>query len=133
MFVYLFRQIKNTTIRDRVKLTPGILFLRAILAGFLILIIIATARSVGARWAGLFSAFPSTLFPLILIVHLTYDKTHVHTIIKNFPMGLGSLITYSLCVSIVYPASGIYIGTVISLAAASVYLLLYRLVAVRIR
>jgi hypothetical protein len=68
-----------------------------------------------------------------LIVHLTYDKTHVHTIIKNFPMGLGSLITYALCVSIVYPLWGIYIGTAISLAAASVYLLAYRLVAVRIR
>ena len=131
VFVYLFRAIKNVTIRKRVKLTPRILFLRAFLAGFLILIIIATAKSVGSRWAGLFSAFPSTLFPLILIVHLTYDKAHVHTIIKNFPLGLGSLISYSLCVSIVYPASGVYIGTVISLAAASVYLLLYRLVAVR--
>jgi len=133
VFVYLFRRIHNATIQKRVKLTPGILFLRAFLAGFIILIIIGTAKSVGPRWAGLFSAFPSTLFPLILIVHLTYDKAHVHTIIKNFPLGLGSLITYSLCVSIVYPASGVYIGTVISLAAASVYLLVYRLVAVRIR
>jgi len=133
VFVYLFRRIQNATIRDRIKLTPGILFLRAFLAGFMILIIIGTAKFVGFRWAGLFSAFPSTLFPLILIVHLTYDKAHVHTIIKNFPLGLGSLITYSLCVSIVYPASGIYIGTAISLTAASVYLLVYRLVAVRIR
>jgi hypothetical protein len=104
-----------------------------LLAGFIILIIIATARFVGSRWAGLFSAFPSTLFPLILIVHLTYDKVHVHTIIKNFPQGLGSLITYLLCVSIVYPASGIYIGTLISLAAATIYLLVYRLVAVKNR
>ena len=133
LFVYLFRQIKNATIRDRVKLTPRILSLRAFLAGFLILIIIGTAKFVGSRWAGLVSAFPSTLFPLILIVHLTYDKAHVHTIIKNFPLGMGSLITYSLCVSIVYPTSGIYVGTVISLAAASVYLLVYRLVAVRVR
>ena len=132
-FIYLFRQIKNATIQQRVKLTAKILFLRAFLAGFIILIIIATAKWVGFRWAGLFSAFPSTLFPLILIVHLSYDKTHVHTIIKNFPQGLGSLITYLLCVSIVYPASGIYIGTVISLAAASVYLLVYRLVAVKTR
>jgi len=104
-----------------------------LLAGFIILAIIATAKLVGSRWAGLLSAFPSTLFPLILIVHLSYDKTHVHTIIKNFPQGLGSLITYTLCVSIVYPASGIYIGTLISLAAASVYLFVYRLVAVKTR
>jgi len=131
VFVYLFRTIKNATIRERVKLTPGILFLRAFLAGFIILAIIATAKLVGSRWAGLLSAFPSTLFPLILIVHLTYDKAHVHTIIRNFPQGLGSLITYLLCVSIVYPVNGIYIGTVISLAAASIYLLVYRLVAVK--
>ena len=131
VFIYLFRQIKNATIRERVKLTPRILFLRAFLAGFIILIIIATAKFVGPRWAGLFSAFPSTLFPLILIVHLTYDKVHVHTIIKNFPQGLGSLITYLLCVSIVYPVSGIYIGTLISLAVATIYLLVYRLVAVK--
>ena len=131
MFVYLFRSIKNATIRERVKLTPGILFLRAFLAGFIILAIIATAKLVGSRWAGLLSAFPSTLFPLILIVNLTYDKAHVHTVIKNFPQGLGSLITYLLCVSIVYPVNGIYIGTVISLAAASIYLLVYRLVAVK--
>ena len=133
IFVYLFRQIKNATIQDRVKLTLRILSLRAFLAGFLILIIIGTAKFVGSRWAGLFSAFPSTLFPLILIVHLTYDKAHVHTIIKNFPLGMGSLITYSLCVSIVYPTSGIYVGTAISLAAASIYLLVFRLVAVRVR
>ncbi len=133
VFVYLFRQIINATIRERVKLTPRILFLRAFLAGFIILIIVGTAGSVGPRWAGLFSAYPSTLFPLILIVHLSYDKAHVHTIIKNFPRGLGSLITYSLCVSVFFPVSGVYLGTVISLAAASVYLLVYRLVAVRIR
>ena len=132
VFVYLFRRIKNATIRERVKLTPKILFLRAFLAGFIILIIVGTAGSVGPRWAGLFSAYPSTLFPLILIVHLSYDKAHVHTIIKNFPRGLGSLITYSLCVAVFFPASGVYLGTVISLAAASVYLLVYRLVAVRI-
>jgi hypothetical protein len=133
VFVYLFRQIQNATIQVRVKLTPGILFLRAFLAGFMILLIIGTAKIVGSHWAGLLSAFPSTLYPLILIVHLTYDKRHVHTIIKNFPMGLGSLITYALCVSIVYPAWGVYSGTALSLAAASVYLLAYRLVAVRFR
>ena len=54
-----------------------------LLAGFIILAIITTAKLVGSRWAGLLSAFPSTLFPLILIVHLSYDKTHVHTIIKK--------------------------------------------------
>ncbi len=74
------------------------------------------------EWAGLFSAFPITLFPLILIVHISYDKEHVHTIIKNFPVGLGALIIYSLSVYKVYPIWGIYIGTVVSFIMATVYL-----------
>ncbi len=129
LFVFLFREIKNVTIRNKIKLTPKVLFFRAFLAAFIILIITGTAKFVGVRWAGLFSAFPITLLPLILIVHLTYDKEHVHTIIKNFPLGLGSLIIYSLSVSIVYPITGIYVGTLISLAAATIYLLVFRLVA----
>lgn len=132
LFVYLFREIKNTTIRNKIKLTPGILFFRAFLAAFIILIITGTAKFVGTRWAGLFAAFPVTLFPLILIVHLGYDKAHVHTIIKNFPLGLGSLIVYSLSVSVVYPISGVYVGTLISLAAATLYLLVFRLIAGRV-
>jgi len=128
LFVYLFREIKNVTILNKIKLTPKILFFRAFLAGFIILLITGTAKFVGARWAGLFSAFPITLLPLILIVHLTYDKEHVHTITKNFPLGLGSLIIYSLSVSIVYPINGIYVGTLISLGAATAYLFVFRAV-----
>ena len=125
-FVYLFKEVKNATIQNRIKLTPKILFFRAFLAAFTIVLITGAAKFVGARWAGLFSAFPITLLPLILIVHLTYDKEHVHTIIKNFPLGLGSLIIYSLAVSIVYPGAGIYVGTLISFAAATAYLLVFR-------
>ena len=126
LFVYLFKEVKNVTIQNRIQLTPKILFFRAFLAAFILLIITGTAKFVGPRWAGLFSAFPITLLPLILIVHLTYDKEHVHTIIKNFPLGLGSLIIYSLCVSIVYPIHGIYVGTLISFAAATAYLFVFR-------
>ena len=129
MDVYLFREIKNVTIQNKIKLTPKVLFLRAFGAAIIILIITGTAKCVGVRWAGLFSAFPITLLPLILIVHLIYDKEHVHTIIKNFPPGLGALIMYSLSVSVVYPISGIFVGTLISLAAATIYLLVFRLVA----
>lgn len=130
-FVFLFRRIKNVAIQERIRLTPGVIFLRAFLAALIIVAITAAAKTVGPAWAGLFAAFPITLFPLILIVHLTYEKEHVHTIIKNFPRGLGSLIIYSLTVASVYPLSGIYVGTLISLAAATAYLLVYGLIAQR--
>jgi len=125
LFVYLFREIKNVTIQDRIKLSHKVLFLRASMATLIILIITGVAQLVGSTWAGLFSAFPMTLFPLILIIHTTYEKEHVYTIIKNFPLGLGSLIVYSLTVSIVYPKYDIFLGTVISLIAATVYLIMF--------
>ncbi len=133
LFVYLFREIKNVSIHHKIKLTFKVLFLRAVLAAGIILIITGVAQFVGSTWAGLFSAFPITFFPLILIIHITYDKTHVHAIIKNFPLGLGALIIYSLAVSLVYPVLGIYMGTLAAFMAATLYLIVYRIVAVRIK
>ncbi len=83
LFLYLFKPIRNTRVKDRVRLNVGVLFVRALAAASIILLVTGVARTVGPTWAGLFTAFPTTLFPLILIVHLTYDRQHVHTVIKN--------------------------------------------------
>lgn len=125
-FIYLFRKIPDERIENRVVFTFKVLVLRAFIAASFIVVITGTAKVVGSTWAGLFSAFPTTFFPLILIMHSTYDKKHVHTIIKNFPIGLGSLVVYSISVSFSYPALGIYIGTAVSFAAATLYLLIYQ-------
>ncbi|QXP79522.1 MULTISPECIES: hypothetical protein [Winogradskyella] len=126
LYIYLFKKIKNVNIQTKAKLNYRILFVRAFFAALIILLITSVPRFVGPNLAGLFSAFPTTLFPLILIIHFTYSKEHVHTIIKNVPIGMFSLIIYSLVISIVYPLFGIYVGTIISFAAATVYLLIYR-------
>ncbi|MDT8272356.1 MAG: hypothetical protein RRA35_04100, partial [Desulfomonilia bacterium] len=125
-FVFLFRKIPDERIENRIVFTFRVLLLRAFIAASFIVVITGTARMVGTSWAGLFSAFPTTLFPLLLIMHLTYDRKHVHTVIKNFPIGLGSLVFYSLSVSVSYPAFGIYIGTLLSFGVATLYLLFYQ-------
>ncbi len=124
-FMYLFRSIENSRITEKIRLTRRVILARAGFAAIMILVITGAAKMVGTRWAGLFSAFPVTLYPLILILHLTYGVEHVHTIIRNFPRGLGALITYSMTVSLVYPRWGIGLGTVVSFAAAFLYLVLY--------
>jgi len=131
VFLYLFKEIKNTTIKNSIRLTHNIVLARAVLAATMILIVIGVAKLVGAKWAGLFSAFPSTFLPLILIVHFTYDKEHVHTIIKNVPRGLGAVIIYALAVSVGYPAFGVCIGTALAFVAATIYMAAYLLVTVR--
>jgi hypothetical protein len=124
-FSYLFRHIRNVAITRSVRFTPAVMLLRASLAAAIILAITAAARVVGPAWAGVFSAFPTALFPLMLIVHLTYDKAHVHTIIKNFPLGLGSLIVYGCAVALGYPRLGVGWGTAVAFAAATAYLVIY--------
>jgi hypothetical protein len=131
LFVYLLRRVPNVAIARSVRLTPAVLLLRAGLAAAIIVAITAAAKVVGPAWAGLFSAFPTALFPLLLIVHMTYDKAHVHTIIKNFPPGLGSLIAYGVSVTHFYPVWGVGWGTLIAFGIATLYLLVYGAVIAR--
>ena len=132
VFLHLFKKIENVRIENRIKLTFIIILARAVLAASLILIVIGVAKLVGTKWAGLFSAFPATFLPLILIVHFTYDKEHVYTIIKNVPRGLGAVIIYALAVSFVYPAFGVYIGTALAFVAATIYMSTYLFVTIKL-
>lgn len=129
LFWRLFKNIEDHDIEVRVKLTPKAIVLRAMLAATIVLAVTFAAKFLQPSWAGLFSAFPITMFPLLLIVHLTYDTRQAHTLIKNAPIGLVSLVLYSLSVSLAYPLWGINLGTLISFAAATIYLIVYREIA----
>jgi hypothetical protein len=133
LFSFLFHNIRNVAITHSVHLTTTVLLLRACLSAGIILGITAAARIVGPAWAGLFSAFPTVLFPLMLIVHLTHDKDHVHTIIKNFPLGLWSLIIYGCVVALGYPRMGVGWGTAVAFSAATIYLLGFQALMLRRR
>jgi hypothetical protein len=126
-FDRMFMDIKNEAIQERIQFTFKVLLVRAVAAAILILSITASAGLVGPGWAGLFSAFPVTLFPLLVIVHWSYRPEHVYTIIKNVPRGLGSLIIYTLTVSYTYRTIGIYWGTLIGYVLATLYLVFIHL------
>lgn len=123
-FDRLFRSVENVRIVDRGAVGPAVLLVRALFAAVLVILITSTAGIVGPQWAGLFSAFPVTLFPFMLIIHITYRNEHVYTVVKYLPRGLGSLLVYSLVVSAAYPALGVGWGTLIAYAAATAYLVL---------
>ncbi len=99
-------------------------FVRAGFAAVVILAITTVAGVVGPRWAGLFSAFPITMLPLLVIIQFTYQPEHVRTIIKNVPRGLGSLLVYAMVVAASYPGLGIAWGTILGYLAATLYLIL---------
>jgi len=127
VFVYLFKGVKNATIHKRVRMNLKVLFFRSFFAACTIVLITSTARLAGPNWAGLFAAFPITMLPFVLIIHFTYDSEHVYAILKNVPKGLVCLIVYCAVVHLAYPAYGIYAGTVLAYAAATLYLAISRI------
>lgn len=76
-----------------------------------------------ARWAGLLSAFPLTMLPFLIIMHVSYGREAARTVIKHYPAGLGSLMAYALVIALSYPVAGLGWGTLAGFAAATVYLL----------
>lgn len=123
LYARIFRAIPNAAIRQRIHLGPGIILFRAGLAALTILVITGAANLVPPSWAGLFSAFPITAFPLVLIIHSTYGPEQAHSIIKNIPTGLWALVLYLLAIAFAYPRLGIYWGTLAGFAVATAYLL----------
>jgi uncharacterized membrane protein (GlpM family) len=128
-FLFQFRKIPNVLVRNKVRFTPFVLIARALAAASLILLVTGLAKTVGPNWSGILSAFPITLFPLLVLIHFTYGKEQVHTIIKNFPLGLGALMVYVVSVHFLYPPLGVGVGTVLSFVAATLYLVGFSVVS----
>jgi hypothetical protein len=120
--IWLARGIKLTPLQKPVRYTPNLLLLRGSLAAMLIVGAITLAEILGVRWTGLLTGFPASLLPTLLNIHLTYGAAQTHAIIRNFPVGMGSIILYILSVPITFPLWGIYGGTAASLGASCLYL-----------
>lgn len=97
---------------------------RLIFTATLVLIVTEFADIVGPGWAGLFSAFPVALYPLVFLLHREYGPETARAILGNFPYGLWSVIAYSLTVSVVYPLYGVIWGTLLSFVVATAVLVI---------
>ncbi len=126
-----FSMIANVKVGKRIGFSFWVLAIRAATATAIVLFITGLAAQVGTRWAGVMSAFPITLFPFMLILHLTYGADQVFTVIKNFPLGMGSLLTYTTTIALAYPSLGVGVGTALGFATATGYLIALALLAQR--
>jgi len=131
LFKYLFQRIKISQINRMIKPTLTIIIFRAFIATLTICITTGIAKFVGHIWAGLFSAFPTTLFPLIFIIHYSYGEKYAYSIIKHVPDGLFALLIYSLAIYLCYPKFCLYYGILMAFLGAIIYLLIYQVVNIK--
>ncbi|MDR9439158.1 MAG: hypothetical protein RI841_06635 [Halomonas sp.] len=133
VFIRLYRRVPETATRARGGFSWGALGLRAALAAGIIFLITGLAHVMPAAWAGVMAAFPVTMYPFLVILHLTHGAAPVATVIKHYPAGLGALLWYALCVSLTYDSLGLVLGTLIGFAVATAWLLAWtRLLAWRV-
>lgn len=124
LFCILFRSGKSSIVTTPKTWSFKLITVRLVFTAALVVLVTETASFIGPAWAGLFSAFPVALYPLVLLLHRQYGPAPARTILMNFPYGLWSVIAYALTVSFAYPEFGVFPGTAIGFSAATIVLLL---------
>ncbi|NVJ90959.1 MAG: hypothetical protein HWE34_04845 [Methylocystaceae bacterium] len=121
--LFAFKRFGDMKILTAVRLSFWVTFVRAAMACFVVLSITGLADQMGPEMAGVLASFPSTVFPMVVIIHFTYGPAPVLTIIKHFPTGLGAMITFGVVYALYLVDLGLLLGTLVSFGAATVYLL----------
>ncbi|MGA1931106.1 hypothetical protein ACH5BF_00075 [Arcobacter sp. YIC-464] len=119
-----FAKKENHAIEKKGKISLSDLLFRSMLTIGIFLIVSSLPKYVDPNLAGIFSAFPTILLPLLLIIHFRHSNLQARTIIKNTPFGLSSVVIYSLVVFHTYELYGIFIGTLLALVCSVLYVLI---------
>ncbi|GHE22423.1 hypothetical protein [Halomonas urumqiensis] len=125
VFIHLYRRVPDRPASRQRTTGWQSLVMRALLASAIIFTITGLAHVLPAAWAGVMAAFPVTMYPFLVILHLTQGAGPVATVIKHYPAGLGSLLCYALCVSLTYDTLGIALGTLAGFGVATLWLLIW--------
>ncbi|HIH44542.1 MAG TPA: hypothetical protein HA257_05550 [Candidatus Methanoperedenaceae archaeon] len=99
------------------------LAVRALFGGCTVAFVVIIGDSAGFMWGGIFSSFPGTITPVLVILHLKYGKLMSQSVIKSAPLGLCATGLYSIMVWLTYPEYGIAAGTLVAYASVAVFLL----------
>jgi len=121
----LMAYLPNTPIMARVSFGWRVMAFRAGMATSAILLITGIAGNVGEQWTGILTAFPITLYPLILVIHITYSGNEIAAVLKHVPMGLGGVVSFCITAAFSLPAFGLTWGTALAYVVAATYLLSY--------
>lgn len=124
----LFRLFPFAALKQQVQLTPLIIGCRALAAALVILLVTGTATLIGPQWSGLFSAFPTTILPTVVILHIHYGPGIINTVFRELPQGMLALVLFAICIHFSYPILGVIPGICLSYLASACYLLAYEII-----
>ncbi|WP_258238455.1 hypothetical protein [Arcobacter sp. CECT 8986] len=121
--IYFAKKPDNAKVINT-KITFKDIFYRTVLTVVIFLLITSIPKIAPVNIAGIFSAFPSMMFPLLLIVHFNHSGNQARTILKNTPSGLSSIVIFCVGVHFTYPILGVFLGTVVSFITCVIYIII---------
>lgn len=125
IFQQFFRKIPVKQISRTEKLPVKTILFRIIVAIVIILTISELSKFITFKNAGLFSAFPTTVFPTLIIITLSHGREYANSIVRNIPKGHWFIIIYVILINILYPSIGYLWGSISSITLTFSLLLLY--------
>lgn len=87
------------------------LLLRGVFGGIVVSGIIFLGDIAGPLWGGIFSSFPGTMTPVLILLYLSHGIEMTDSVIRDSPVGLAGTGLYSCTVWLLYPAGGVFLGT----------------------
>jgi len=110
----IFQRFPDMKIAPKKTVSSKDIIFRCLFGGSAVAVIVILGDSAGYLWGGLFSSFPGTITPVIVLLHLKNGKEMSYSVIKSSPIGLSATGLYSCMVWLLYPLYGILIGTLVS-------------------
>lgn len=117
IFYLVFKRLGEIKIEKKPLISSNDIVLRGLFGGAVVAGVVILADSTGFIWGGLFSSFPGTITPVLVLLHLRNGKEMSNSIIKSSPIGLSATGLYSCMVWLLYPLYGIFVGTLASYLA----------------
>lgn len=112
--------------------TLPVILVRGLIAGVIVSILTGVASLAGSEWAGILSAFPSTAYPLLLVLHFEYKKELYPSVIYGLAYSMSNLAFFYVLSWFLLPRFGLNVGFVLGYVVSIGYLFVLKLVTDRL-
>ena len=123
IFYIIFKRVREIKIEKVAHISAGEIVFRGLFGGSAVVAVVILGDQQGYVWGGLFSSFPGTITPVLVLLHLKSGTGMSYAAIKSAPIGLGGTGLYSCMVWLLYPVYGVIAGTFIAYLAVVAFLL----------
>lgn len=130
---FVVKKLPQTQDLKPFPMTSRNIFIRAMIGGSVIFLIVLLSKTLGNIWGGLFAVFPASYTATFSIYYHMQGKQSIPTVAKTlfFP-GIIGFIVYGWIAAETFPLYGIWLGTLFSYLGTFIWYSLYHLTQKRL-